>query len=82
MKIRKTNALILFFLIYPQSVTPAIQAEVSVGRFFSIAVKLPVYCSITRDGWAGGTSNYEATTSALSACGAGCVSVVTFKTVQ
>lgn len=78
----KIKSLILFCLIYPQSVTPAIQAEVSVNRFFSVAVRIPTNCPIIRDGWAGGNSGYEATTGALSACGLGCISIVTFKTVQ
>ena len=80
------KAMLLIILFYPISVTPIIRADVSKGRFFSVAIRHEVTsnnrCGIVKEGWAGGGVEVETTQAALFACGQGCISVVTFKAVD
>jgi len=79
------KAISLFILFFPQSVTPAIRADVGVNRFFAIAVKNELVnnrCTITRDGYAGGSVENEAIQGAMASCGSRCNLIVSFRTVQ
>ena len=78
------KAISLSILIFPQSVTPAIRADVGVNRFFAIAVKnewVANRCAITKDGYSGATTEYEAIQGAIASCGSRCVLIVSFRTV-
>lgn len=80
----KTKAIILSLLIYPQSVIPAIRAEVGVNRYFAISLKSAVvgnHCEVIQDGYAGSSNEQDAINGSLKSCGVGCSPVVIFKTV-
>jgi len=77
-------AISLIALIYPQSVTPAIRAEVSVNRYFAISLRSVIvgnHCEIIQDGYAGSNNEQDAIIGSLRSCGVGCVPVVSFKTI-
>ena len=77
------KAISLTILIFPQSVTPAIHADVSVNRFFAVAIRndfVANRCAITKDGYGGATTEYDAVQGALASCGKGCSLI--FRTAQ
>jgi hypothetical protein len=78
------KAISLIVLMFPQSVTSAIRADVGVNRFFAIAVKNDLvtnHCMITKDGYGGATTEIDAIQGALASCGKGCILIVSFRTV-